>query len=82
MIPARRRSRWAPASRSPRSCSRPWHLYLTLGLLVGGGSVVVGYTGHALFLPNWFVRRRGLAIGIAFSGVGIGSIVIFPWLQA
>ena len=31
--------------------SRPWHLYLTLGVLVGGGSVCLAYTGHALFLP-------------------------------
>ena len=61
---------------------RPWHLYLTLGLLVAGGSVVVGYTGHALFLPHWFTRRRGMAMGVAFSGVGVGSIVLFPWLGA
>ena len=60
----------------------PWHLYLTLGVLVSGGTLAVGYTGHALFLPNWFVRRRGFAIGVAFSGVGIGSIVLLPWLQA
>jgi MFS family permease len=59
----------------------PWHLYLTLGFLVSGGSVALAYSGHALFLPNWFVRRRGLATGIAFSGVGIFSIVGFPWLQ-
>ena len=54
----------------------PWHLYLTLGILVGAGSVCLGYSGQSLFLPNWFVRRRGLAISIAFSGVGIGSIVL------
>jgi MFS family permease len=35
-----------------------------------------------LFLPNWFVRRRGLAMGIAFSGVGVGSIVLLPAMQA
>jgi MFS family permease len=62
--------------------TQPWHLYVTLGFLVSGGSVALAYTGHALFLPNWFVRRRALAAGIAFSGVGIGSIVIFPWLQS
>jgi MFS family permease len=61
---------------------RPWHLYATQGLLVGAGSICAGYTGHAFFLPNWFVRRRGVAMGIAFSGVGIGSVVLFPWLQA
>ncbi len=59
----------------------PWHLYLTLGVLVVGGSFLMSYFGHSLFLTNWFVRRRGLAIGLAFSGVGVGSIVIFPWLQ-
>ena len=61
---------------------QPWHLYLTLGVLVGGGSVCLGYAGQSLFLPNWFVRRRGLAMSVAFSGVGIGSIVLLPWLQA
>ena len=59
----------------------PWQLYATLGVLVGGGSVTVGYTGQALFLANWFVRRRGLALSVAFSGVGVGSIILLPWLQ-
>jgi MFS family permease len=61
--------------------TQPWHLYLTIGVLVGGGSVCLGYSGQSLFLPNWFVRRRGLAIGIAFAGVGIGSIIMLPWVQ-
>jgi len=61
--------------------SRPWHLYATLGVLVGGGSVCLAYTGHSFFLPNWFVRQRGLALSIAFSGVGVGSIILLPWLQ-
>ena len=62
--------------------SEPWHVYLTLGLLVGAGTTFTGYTGQALFLPNWFVRRRGLAMSIAFAGVGFGSIVMLPALQA
>jgi MFS family permease len=60
---------------------RPWHLYATLGVLVGGGSICLSYTGQALFLPNWFVRRRGLAMSLAFSGVGVGSILLLPWVQ-
>src|SRR5207249_2690590 len=62
--------------------SQRWHLYVTLGVMVGGGSVCLGYTGQGLFLPNWFVRRRGLAMSVAFSGVGIGSIILLPWLQS
>ena len=61
--------------------SQPWHLYLTLGLLVGGGSVCLTFTGQSLYLPNWFVRRRGLAMSVAFSGVGVGSIVLLPLFQ-
>jgi MFS family permease len=59
----------------------PWHVYATLGMLVGAGSTFTGYTGQALFLPSWFVRRRGLAMSIAFAGVGFGSIVLLPALQ-
>jgi MFS family permease len=51
-------------------------------MLVGAGSVCLGYTGQGLFLPNWFVRRRGLAMSLAFSGVGVGSMILLPWLQS
>src|SRR3977135_3790738 len=58
--------------------SQPWHLYLTIGVLVGAGSVCLGYSGQSLFVPNWFIRRRGLAMGLAFAGVGIGSRALAP----
>ncbi|MDP6566329.1 MAG: MFS transporter [Alphaproteobacteria bacterium] len=61
--------------------SQPWHFFVTLGALVVGGSVIIAYIGHSAFLPNWFVRRRGLAIGIAFSGVGVFGMVMLPWMQ-
>jgi MFS family permease len=59
----------------------PWQLYATLGVLVSCGANLMTYTAHSLFLPNWFARRRGLAISIAFSGVGVGAILLLPWLQ-
>jgi MFS family permease len=58
-----------------------WQLYLTLGGLVGSGINCLAYTGQSLYLTRWFVRRRGLALSIAFSGVGIGSITLLPWFQ-
>ena len=61
--------------------TQPWHLYLTIGVLVGAGSICLGYSGQSLFLPNWFNRRRGLAMGLAFAGVGIGSVTLLPWVQ-
>jgi len=61
--------------------TQPWHLYLTIGVMVGAGSICLGYSGQSLFLPNWFNQRRGLAIGLAFAGVGIGSVTLLPWVQ-
>jgi MFS family permease len=61
--------------------TRPWHLYVTIGVLVGAGSICLGYSGQSLFLPNWFNRRRGLAIGLGFAGVGVGSVTLLPWVQ-
>ncbi len=61
--------------------TRPWHLYVTIGVMVGAGSICLGYSGQSLFLPNWFNRRRGLAMGLAFAGVGLGSVTLLPWVQ-
>jgi len=61
--------------------TQPWHLYLTIGVMVGAGSICLGYSGQSLFLPYWFSRRRGLAMGFAFAGVGIGSMTLLPWVQ-
>ena len=60
----------------------PWQLYATLGLLVGAGANFMSFSVQSQYLPNWFVRRRALAIGIAFSGVGVGAILLLPWLQS
>ena len=61
--------------------SEAWHLYLSLGFLSISFSTIISYNGHAMFLPNWFARRRGLALGVAFAGVGFGAIVLMPLLQ-
>lgn len=64
-----------------QAIEKPWQLYLTLGVMVGAGANLMSFTAQSLYLPNWFVRRRALAIGIAFSGVGVGAIILLPWLQ-
>ena len=51
-----------------------WQLYLTIG-------VMNGISGSLLWSPcvqrglEWFSNRRGLALGIITSGVGIGGLV-------
>ena len=60
---------------------QPWQLYATLGVLVTVGAGLMTYTAQSLFLPHWFIRRRALAISIAFSGAGVGAIVLLPWME-
>ncbi|MGE3652274.1 MAG: MFS transporter [Reyranellaceae bacterium] len=62
--------------------TNPWQFYLALGLATGAGANMMSFTAQSLFLPNWFLRRRAMAIGIAFSGVGVGAVVLLPWLQS
>ena len=61
--------------------SESWHFYFTLGVLLIGGSVFMSYFGHTLFLPNWFDRKRGFAMGLAFAGAGLGAILLLPLIQ-
>lgn len=62
--------------------TQPWHLYATLGALVIGGATCTTYAAHSMFLPHWFMRRRALAVGIAFSGAGMGAVILLPWLES
>jgi MFS family permease len=38
-------------------------------------------TSQATFLSNWFIRKRGLAIGMVASGIGFGILIIVPLTQ-
>lgn len=55
-----------------------WQLYLYFGLLQGG-SRGIPYNPLMATIARWIIHRRGLAIGIALSGGGVGT-VIFPIL--
>jgi len=50
-------------------------VYLSYGLLVGLGIAFV-YTPSIASVQPWFTKRRGLASGIASSGVGAGTLIL------
>lgn len=54
-----------------------WQLYLTYGFIQGfaiGGTVAI--TGGVT--ARWFVKKRGLALGIVYSGIGLGTLIMPP----
>ncbi len=58
-----------------------WHFYLTYGILAGTGISLIGFTSHSAFLPKWFERKRGLAVGMAMAGIGVGILILIPLIE-
>ncbi|MDA0999265.1 MAG: MFS transporter [bacterium] len=58
-----------------------WHVYLLTGLIMGIGSALSGYPMHAAIVPRWFRRKRGMAVGIVLSGIGIGGLMLSPTIE-
>lgn len=54
-----------------------WQIYLAYGLGVGLGTACI-FVPVTSVLQHWFVRRRGLASGLALAGVGAGNLVWPP----
>ncbi|KAF9106229.1 hypothetical protein BGX29_010102 [Mortierella sp. GBA35] len=57
-----------------------WHLYLSQGILFGIGASLVYFPSIAA-PTHWFEKKRGLAMGIAASGSGLGGFFLAPLTQ-
>ena len=55
-----------------------WHLYLGFGLVTSVGVILTSNLPCNLILANWFVRRRGMALGISQSGITFSGVLLVP----
>ena len=58
-----------------------WQLYATFGLMVGF-AVGAFYAPLTSTATKWFTARRGLAVALVSSGIGVGILAIAPLARA
>ena len=55
--------------------------YLVIGVCGGIGAAMVGIVPTQSLISRWFHRRRGTVLSIAYSGQGIGVMLLAPAAQ-
>lgn len=59
-------------------CTSYWQFIVIYGLLFGLGSSGIGQVPSSLMVTRQFEKRRGLALGIMGTGIGLGALVLNP----
>ncbi len=59
-----------------------WHLYLALGIVMGFAGASLSGVLSASLLGRWFpAHRLGVALAVAWSAAGVGTMVMLPLAQ-
>lgn len=61
--------------------SSPYQLYLFYGLITPIGTCGASWLPNTTIITNWFVRRRGMVVGIVMCGSGMAMLVFIPLTQ-
>ncbi|MGD8861183.1 MAG: MFS transporter [Myxococcales bacterium] len=55
-----------------------WHFYLVFGLMMGVGVCMLGGLSSSTLVANWFIGRRGTALGLATMGISMSGVLMPP----
>ncbi len=55
--------------------------YLIYGVIVATGVTSIAIVSYSAILAHWFEKKRGLANGLAVSGMGLGTFIFVPFSQ-
>lgn len=61
--------------------NRPWHLMLLWGFVVGGGTGSMALVFAASIANRWFIKNKGLVIGILTAASAAGNLIFLPGLS-
>ena len=55
-----------------------WHLAFSIGVCLGASSGILGLGLNATVATRWFVKKRGLVVGILTAAFAAGQLVFLP----
>lgn len=58
----------------------PWMLVLTWGVLIGLGTGSMALVFAATVADQWFLKRRGLVVGVLTAGSATGQLAFLPFI--
>jgi len=61
--------------------STQMEFYLALGVFIGFGASAMGGLATSKLVANWFNKKRGMALGIAATGISFSGVVM-PFVSA
>lgn len=61
--------------------SSVWQFYLWVGIVNAAGLALIGMVPHVAIISREFAERRATALGIAWSGGGVGIMLLVPIAQ-
>jgi MFS family permease len=64
-----------------QSLASLWQFYLFVGVLIGFAVSLNGMVPGSALLARWYRARLSTAIGIAFSAIGMGTMLFVPLAQ-
>src|SRR4029079_9115670 len=56
----------------------PWQLWLLWGFAVGIGTGALGLVFRAIIAHRWFLRHRGVVVGVFSAASSTGQLVFLP----
>ena len=55
-----------------------WQIFILFGVVFSIGFAGCSSSIPVVILSNWFVKKRGLALGIVMAGMAVGQLILVP----
>lgn len=62
--------------------TKPWHMILIWGVVVGSGSGMTAYSLSATVVNRWFKKSQGTVMGVLTASAATGQLLFLPLLAS